>query len=198
MMAVTKLFQEIENMSAIPVCETGNWLRSVAEHRDRHAFEQLYGYFAPRVKSYMLRQGADEASADDLAQETMVQIWRKANHYNPEKAAVTTWVFSVARNLQIDRLRKHKLHEVALQTDSSSCSEHLQYNEQFEKRPDAERLRTLISRLPDDQMNVVRLAFFEGLSHTEVSCRLAIPIGTVKSRLRLAFDKLRNGMGEMI
>jgi RNA polymerase sigma-70 factor (ECF subfamily) len=198
MMAVTKLFQETENMASIPVCETGNWLRSVAQHRDRHAFEQLYGYFAPRIKSYMLRQGADETSADDLAQETMIQIWRKASHYDPGKAAVTTWVFSVARNLQIDRLRKHKLHEVELKTDSTFSSEQLHYNEQFEKHPDAERLRTLIGRLPEDQMDVVQLAFFEGLSHTEVSFRLAIPIGTVKSRLRLAFDKLRVGMGEKI
>ncbi|MBW9262740.1 MAG: sigma-70 family RNA polymerase sigma factor [Candidatus Thiodiazotropha sp. (ex. Lucinisca nassula)] len=185
-------------MAAIPVSDTRNWLRSVAERRDRHAFEQLYGYFAPKIKGYMLRQGADDASADDLAQETMVQIWRKANHYDPQKAAVSTWVFSVARNLQIDRMRKHKFYEVALNRDASSNVENLQYNEQVEDCPDTDRLRKLIGELPEEQMEVVQLAFFEGLSHSEVSCRLSIPVGTVKSRLRLAFGKLKLGMGEQI
>lgn len=198
MLAVTKLFDESENMTAIPVSDTRTWLRSVAERRDRHAFEQLYGYFAPKIKGYMLRQGADDASADDLAQETMVQIWRKANHYDPQKAAVSTWVFRVARNLQIDRMRKLKSYEVALNADASSTLENLQHNEQLEHRTDTDKLRKLIGELPEEQMEVVQLAFFEGLSHTEVSCRLSIPVGTVKSRLRLAFGKLKIGMGEKI
>ncbi|RLW60746.1 MAG: hypothetical protein B6D70_10235 [gamma proteobacterium symbiont of Stewartia floridana] len=198
MLAVTKLFNESENMTAIPVSDTRTWLRSVAERRDRHAFEQLYGYFAPKIKGYMLRQGADDASADDLAQETMVQIWRKANHYDPQKAAVSTWVFRVARNLQIDRMRKLKFYEVALNTEASSTLENLQHNEQLEHRTDTDKLRKLIGELPEEQMEVVQLAFFEGLSHSEVSCRLSIPVGTVKSRLRLAFGKLKIGMGEKI
>ncbi|MCG8017135.1 MAG: sigma-70 family RNA polymerase sigma factor [Candidatus Thiodiazotropha sp. 'RUGA'] len=198
MLAVTKLFNESENMAAIPVSDTRIWLRSVAERRDRHAFEQLYGYFAPKIKGYMLRQGADDASADDLAQETMVQIWRKANHYDPQKAAVSTWVFRVARNLQIDRMRKQKFYELTLDTDVSSNVENLQHDEQLENHPDTDRLKKLIGELPEEQIDVVRLAFFEGLSHSEVSCRLSIPVGTVKSRLRLAFGKLKTGMGEQI
>ncbi|MES9969593.1 MAG: sigma-70 family RNA polymerase sigma factor [Candidatus Thiodiazotropha sp.] len=182
----------------VSVTETVDWLVSVAEKRDRYAFERLYDHFAPRIKSYMIRQGADEASADDLAQETMVQIWRKAHHYDPQKAAVTTWIFRVARNLQIDRLRKHRLHEVELTAEAEHKDQGYGSHERFEKRPDEDKLRSLIGGLPEEQMEVVRLAFFEGLSHSEVSCRLSIPIGTVKSRMRLAFDKLRMGMGEEI
>jgi RNA polymerase sigma-70 factor (ECF subfamily) len=198
MLAVTNIIPESETMQPVPVIEAVEWLTLVAERQDRDAFERLYGYFAPRVKSYMMRQGADEASADDLAQEAMVQVWRKAHQYDPQKAAVTTWVFRVARNLRIDRLRKHKLHEVELTAEAEHSEEGGGSHERFEKRPDADRLRALVGTLPEEQMDVVRLAFFEGLSHSEVSHHLSVPIGTVKSRLRLAFSKLRAGMGEKI
>jgi RNA polymerase sigma-70 factor (ECF subfamily) len=196
MLAVTKIFPESETAAGVSAMEAVDWLTLVAEKRDRNAFECLYGYFAPRIKSYMMRQGADEASADDLAQEAMVQIWRKAHRYDPQKAAVTTWIFRVARNLQIDRLRKHKLHEVELSVETEHDDEGGGSHERFEKGPDADRLRALVGTLPEEQMDVIRLAFFEGLSHSEVSHHLSVPIGTVKSRLRLAFSKLRMGMGE--
>jgi RNA polymerase sigma-70 factor (ECF subfamily) len=196
MLAATNIIPEIKTMERTPVSETVVWLTSVAVKRDRHAFERLYGYFAPRIKHYMMQHGADEASADDLAQETMVQIWRKARYYDPQKAAATTWIFRVARNLRIDKLRKNRLHEVELTADAEHRDEGAGCHECFEKQPDADRLRTLVGSLPEEQLDVVRLAFFEGLSHSEVSHYLSIPIGTVKSRLRLAFGKLRMGMGE--
>lgn len=198
MLAVTNIIPESENIAGASASETVDWLTSVAVNRDRHAFECLYGYFAPRVKSYMMRQGVDEASADDLAQETMVQIWRKAHHYDPQKAAATTWIFRVARNLRIDRLRKYKLHEVEMTAEVEPGDDEGSGHESYEKRPDADKLRALVDTLPQNQMDVVRLAYFEGLSHSEVSLQLSIPIGTVKSRLRLAFGKLRMGMGEKI
>jgi RNA polymerase sigma-70 factor (ECF subfamily) len=198
MLAVTNIFPESETTEGVLAMEAADWLKLVAERRDRDAFERLYGFFAPRIKRYMMRQGADEASADDLAQEAMVQVWRKAHHYDPQKAAATTWVFRVARNLQIDRLRKHKLHEVELSVEAEHDEGGIGSHECFEKRPDADRLRALVTALPEEQMDVVRLAFFEGLSHSEVSLQLSVPIGTVKSRLRLAFSKLRAGMGEKI
>jgi RNA polymerase sigma-70 factor (ECF subfamily) len=199
MLAVTNIISEPGTMERKSVNETVVWLTSVGVVRDRNAFEKLYGYFAPRIKRYMMLHGADEASADDLAQETMVQIWRKACHYDPEKAAAATWIFRVARNLQIDRLRKQRLHEVELTAaHTEQGDEGTGGHERFEKRPDADRLRSMVGTLPDEQLEVVRLAFFEGLSHSEVSHQLSIPIGTVKSRLRLAFGKLRTGMGEKI
>jgi RNA polymerase sigma-70 factor (ECF subfamily) len=198
MLALSNIFTEPESMARTSVSETVAWLTSVAIKRDRHAFERLYEYFAPRIKRYMIQHGADEASADDLAQETMVQIWRKARYYDPHKAAASTWIFRVARNLQIDRLRKHRLHEVEFTTEAQQSDEETEGHEHFEIHSDRARLRTLVQSLPEEQMVVVKLAFFEGLSHSEVSHQLSIPIGTVKSRLRLAFGKLRMGMGEKI
>jgi RNA polymerase sigma-70 factor (ECF subfamily) len=172
------------------------WLKEIAAEGSRDAFERLYGQFAPRIKNYMIRQGADAATADDLAQETMVQVWRKAEQYDPTKAAPAAWMYRVARNLQIDRLRRRKLHEVELTAEADQPDEGAAGHERSVERPDADKLRALVDTLPADQLDVVRLAFFEGLSHSEIGQRLSIPLGTVKSRMRLAFSKLRTAMGE--
>ncbi len=178
--------------------EAVRWLQAISAERSRDAFERLYGQFAPKLKSYMIRQGADPATADDLAQETMVQVWRKAEQYDPAKAAPAAWIYRVARNLQIDRLRRRKLHEVELTAEADRPDEGPGGHERADERPDADRLRELVDTLPDDQLDVVRLAFFEGLSHSEIGQRLCIPLGTVKSRMRLAFGKLRAAMGEQL
>ena len=171
------------------------WLRAIATERNPEAFAGLYKHFAPRVKSYMIRQGADYAGADDLAQETMVQVWRKAEQYNPVKAPPAAWIFRIARNLQIDRLRRQKLFEVELTTEADRADEGDAEHIRSVERPDADKLHELVKTLPADQMNVLQLAFFEGMSHSEICQRLSIPLGTVKSRLRLAFNKLRMAMG---
>jgi RNA polymerase sigma-70 factor (ECF subfamily) len=177
--------------------EAAAWLSAIALHRDRQAFARLYARFAPKVKSYMIRQGADGASADDLTQETMAQIWRKAGQYAPEKAAPSSWIFRIARNLQIDRLRRQKFHEVELDAQAEQPEEGTGDHDRLTEQPDADRLRQLVDDLPTDQMEVVKLAFFEGLTHSEIGQQLSVPLGTVKSRLRLAFGKLRAGMGEV-
>jgi RNA polymerase sigma-70 factor (ECF subfamily) len=179
-----------------PSChEAVGWLRAVALDRDRRAFECLYGYFAPRVKSYMIRQGADPASAEDLTQDAMVQIWRKAHQYDPVKAAPSSWVFRIARNLQIDRLRRQRLHEVELTAEVDGADDLDDSHRRSLLQPDTDRLLRLVGELPADQLDVVKLAFFEGLSHSEIGQRLSLPLGTVKSRMRLAFGKLRAAMG---
>ncbi len=195
MIAVNKIFSIPANSPQPTKQETIVWLKSVATERDREAFEGLYKHFAPRIKSYMIRQGADTAGADDLAQETMVQVWRKAAQYNPDKAAPATWIFRVARNLQIDRLRRQKLHEVELTTEADRAEEGNAEHRRSVERPDADKLRELVKTLPTDQKDVLQLAFFEGMTHSEICKHLSIPLGTVKSRLRLAFGKLRMAMG---
>lgn len=144
----------------------------------------------------MIRQGADASSADDLAQEAMVQVWRKAEQYDPEKAAPAAWIFRIARNLQIDRLRRRKFFEVELTAEADRPDDGIDGHERTVEHIDADRLRGLVEELSDDQMDVIRLAFFEGLTHSEIGQRLELPLGTVKSRLRLAFGKLRTAMGE--
>lgn len=176
--------------------QISDWLLAIAARRDRSAFEQLYNHFASRIKSYMIRQGADAATADDLAQEAMVQVWRKAGQYDPAKAVPAAWIFRIARNLQIDRLRRRKFHEVELTAEADKTDEGVSGHERSAEQIDAERLHGLIKNLSAEQMDVIQLAFFEGLTHAEIGQRLDLPLGTVKSRLRLAFGKLRTALGE--
>ena len=176
--------------------ELALWLSAVGRSQDRQAFEALFEYFAPRLKSYISRLGADSATAEDLAQETMVQIWRKAALYDKRKAVPAAWVFRVARNLRIDRLRKQRFHETDIEETVVQSEDNGAGNDRVVDRLDASRLAPLVDALPADQQEVVRLAFFEGLSHAEIEQRLEIPLGTVKSRMRLAFGKLRKAMGE--
>ncbi len=173
-----------------------HWMERIATSRDRTAFEHLFRYFAPKLKSYMRRLGADAAFAEDLAQETLVQVWRKAERFDPGRATPAAWIFTIARNLRIDRLRKQRFHEVELGAEIELDDTGRDGHERAMERIDADRLLEMVGSLPHDQMQVVRLAFFEGLSHSEIGARLEVPLGTVKSRLRLAFGKLRTALGE--
>jgi len=195
-LAVNTLDKTPENVANSREEDARSWMRAIARDRDPQAFERLYQYYAPRLKSYMVRQGADSASADDLAQEAMVQVWRKAEQYDPARAAPAAWIYRVARNLRIDKLRRQKLHEVELTIEAEKVDESSSGHEAATEQIDAQRLRNVVETLPEEQMEVVQLAFFEGLSHSEVGQRLSIPLGTVKSRLRLAFGKLRTAVGE--
>ena len=143
-----------------------------------------------------MRQGANREEADDLAQETMVRVWRKAEQYDPLKSTPAAWIFRIARNLQIDRLRKRKFHEMELTDATELRDEGASTHDQTALHLDAEKLHQLVKNLPDEQMEVIRLAFFDGLTHVEIGDRLELPLGTVKSRMRLAFGKLRTAMGE--
>ena len=159
MCVVTKIISVTVDTPQPTKEETIVWLRAIATERNREAFEGLYKHFAPRVKSYMIRQGADSGGADDLAQETMVQVWRKAEQYDPAKAAPAAWIFRVARNLQIDRLRRQKLFEVELTAEADRADESDAEHIRSVERPDADKLRELVKTLPTDQMNVLQLAF---------------------------------------
>ena len=163
----------------------------VSSARDRQAFESLFRFYAPRVKSFMMRKGADEQMAEELAQETMLRVWRKAEFYQPSKSAVSSWIFTIARNLRIDRLRRESIrhfddladYDAA---DTAPASDEIAYRQQQKARIEAS-----LRALPDDQTMVMRLAFIDDLSQREIADRLGLPLGTVKSRMRLAYGKLR-------
>jgi RNA polymerase sigma-70 factor (ECF subfamily) len=177
-----------------PPPELADWLAAVAQRQDRLAFAGLFQWFAPRIKRYMERLGADHALAEDLAQETLVQVWRKAGQYDPAKAGPSAWVFTVARNLRIDRLRRQRFFEVELTEAAETEDERRDGHQRTLDGLDAARLSALVAELPTEQIHVVQLAYFEGLSHAEVGKALEVPLGTVKSRLRLALTKLRGAM----
>jgi RNA polymerase sigma-70 factor (ECF subfamily) len=167
------------------------WMAAVAEHRDRDAFEQLFRYYAPRLQRYMLKAGMGPEAAEDMVQETMVEVWRKARLYRAEIGRVSTWIFTIARNLRIDRLRAHRHVEVPLEPEvHAATSEDLDHG----LRVDAQRLVEQLRSLPSEQRHVMQLSYLEGLSHSEIGRRLGLPLGTVKSRLRLAFARTRERM----
>jgi RNA polymerase sigma-70 factor, ECF subfamily len=172
-------------------------LQQIAVHRDIDAFRQLFQSYAPRVKSYMMRQGADANTAEELAQETLLTVWRKAALYSGEKGSPTTWIFTIARNLRIDRLRREfpwqELPEGHDETASSDVAPDEAVSEAERKR----RVQAALATLPEDQHEVVTLSYIDGLSHSEIAERLKLPLGTVKSRMRLAYQKIRESVEDL-
>jgi RNA polymerase sigma-70 factor (ECF subfamily) len=169
-------------------------IEAVAFTRDRTAFGKLFYYFAPRVKTFMRRSGLSEADAENLAQETMLRVWRKAELYNPATAGFEAWLFTIARNLRIDALRRERRGvldgasdvETEFLLDQAPLPDAVVASAQGEVR-----VRGALTELSDEQQRVVELSFFQEQAHAEIARVLGIPLGTVKSRLRLAMVKLR-------
>ena len=176
------------------VVEMNALLGRVASERDRTAFAALFSHFAPRVKAYLLRQGAPASVAEDLAQEALLSLWRKAHLFDPAKASVGTWLFTIACNLRIDAIRREKRPELDpedFMPDSAPAAD-----ESLVQADDESRLRLALKDLPADQIQVVELSFFADKPHSQIATELGIPLGTVKSRLRLAMSRLKRALGE--
>jgi len=171
--------------------EHRGWLKSIAASQDKSAFAELFEWYAPRVKSVMIRQGADQGLAEELAQETMLSVWRKSHLFDPEKAAPSTWIFTIARNLRIDRFRKENRPELDPNDPSLTPAAERPADDALEDLDRQKLVRESLQALPKEQREAVALSFIEGLSHPEIAERLGLPLGTVKSRLRLSFEKLR-------
>lgn len=171
-------------------------LHRVAAH-DAGAFRQLFALYGPRVKAYMMRQGADAQIAEDLAQETMLMVWRKAAQFSGDKGSTTTWIFTIARNLRIDRLRREVPFQELPSSHEQEAAQDARADETLAQRENEARVRTALSMLPADQREIVTLAFVDGLSHSEIAARLGLPIGTVKSRMRLAYQKIRAAVEDL-
>ena len=170
-------------------------LRRIAESRDRAAFQELFEHFAPRVKAYAMKLGASAQAAEDLAQEAMLTVWRKAGLFDPARAAASTWIFTIARNLRIDLLRRERLMRLDGGDPSLAPETEPDAGESFDARQDGEALRHALRTLPAEQSQIVMLSFFSDKPHSQIAAELNIPLGTVKSRLRLAMARLRAGLG---
>lgn len=170
------------------------WLRAVAHAGDREAFGLLFAHFAPRIKSYLLRAGTDDALAEDLAQETMVLVWRKAALFDAAHAGASTWVFTIARNLRVDRFRRQG-GAGALQMDDVDLDGLAHGAPEPAAQLHAQRMerhvQAALRQLPAEQAMVLQLSYYEDQPHARIAERLGIPLGTVKSRVRLAVAHLR-------
>jgi RNA polymerase sigma-70 factor (ECF subfamily) len=159
---------------------------------DRVAFAARVGRYAPKVKSYLMRLGAGGAAAEDLSQEAMISVWRRAAFYDATRAKPSTWVFVIARNAWIDRLRREKV-ELAYRSVNPPVEESQEEAPDVAaaRRDDKSRIADALSVLSEEQRQVVQLSFFEDRPHSEIATQLSLPLGAVKSRLRLALIKLR-------
>ena len=168
---------------------------AIAERGDRAAFATLFNHFAPRVKSYMLSLGATPEMAEELAQETMLIVWRRADAFDASRAAASTWIFTIARNLRIDISRRDRRpmagDDPSLETPAPPLQDATMVAAQ-----DEVRIASALEALSADQARVVREAFFSDKPHSEIATDLGLPLGTVKSRLRLAMVRLRMLLGE--
>jgi len=171
--------------------ELDELLTAVGSDRDGEAFSVLFDHFGPRVQAQMVRLGLAPFAAADVTQDVMETIWRKAHLFDRSKSAATTWIFSIAQHRRIDVGRRSREHTFATEdfwdipdpaAGSDDCLDTIQREE---------RVHAALDSLPHDQFTLVHLAFFEGLSHSTIAKRLKLPLGTVKSRLRLAFGRLR-------
>lgn len=166
----------------------------VAAERDRTAFGQLFDFYAPRLKAYLRRLGMDDNAAEDIVQDVMVVLWNKAHLFDPAKSSLSTWLFRVARNRRIDLMRRDKSglldpDEPLLQPSEPESADKMMDGEQRDAR-----VRMAMANLPEEQINLVKMAFFLGLSHSQIADETGLPLGTVKSRIRLAFGRLRKAL----
>jgi RNA polymerase sigma-70 factor, ECF subfamily len=166
-------------------------MERVAQFKDKAAYSALFSYYGPRVKAYLLRLGADDALAEELAQDVMVIVWRKAELFDRTQASVSTWLFRIARNKRIDAIRRTKKPELdpndpLLLPSAPVAADNLVSGAQRDQL-----VREAMVDLPSEQKLLLQQAFYDGLSHREIAEQTGTPLGTVKSRLRLAFLKLR-------
>ena len=172
------------------ISEQTVWMLAVRDQRDKAAFSRLFDHFAPRLKGFVLRSALSEAQADEVVQDVMLAIWHKAASFDPERAQVSAWVYQIARNRQIDVLRKTRRpmpEELKLEPDHEPDSAQIVAMEQ-----EAAALRTALGSLAEDQRAIIEKAYLGELTHTEIQAQTGLPLGTIKSRIRLGLERLRH------
>ncbi len=166
---------------------------AIRDSKDRKAFAALFRHFAPRVKAFLMKSGANEGLAEECTQEVMATLWTKAHMFDPSRASVSTWVFTIARNRKIDALRRMRRPE----------PEDLPWGPEAEPdqadvmtlKQESEKLAEAIADLPEKQRELIQAAYFGDLSHAQIAEETGLPLGTIKSRIRLALERLRHAMG---
>lgn len=170
------------------------WIEQMkaVQNGDKRAFIELFNHFGPRVKAFLIKSGAAPDIAEDCAQDVMATLWRKAHLFDPSKASVSTWIFTIARNRRIDLLRKERRPEPEDLTWGPEAEP--DQADVIALQQDTSRLGEAIAELPDKQRKLIEAAYFGDLSHSEIASQTGLPLGTIKSRLRLALERLRHAM----
>ena len=180
-----------------PPQELQRLLQQVAASRDKQAFAALFRFYGPRLKSFLGKQGFTDAECEDLVQETMLNLWRKAESFDATKAGVSTWIFTIARNCGIDRRRRTaRISSQPAEEGLDEPDPDMLAEEAMIVRQNEAAVRGALERLPLEQATVIRMAYFGDRAQAEIAKTLGIPLGTVKSRVRLALQRLRTMMEE--
>ncbi|MBN8916394.1 MAG: sigma-70 family RNA polymerase sigma factor [Rhizobiales bacterium] len=183
--------QPAEPRVAASGAELSALIVAIATRADREAFGRLFRHFAPRVKSYLVRNGLSANAAEELAQETLLTVWRKAAYFDPTRAAASTWIFTIARNLSIDLKRRERYGDT-YQAEAHEDEVDETSGETILMTAEREaRVRAALAKLSEEQATIVRLSFFQEKPHSQIAQELGIPLGTAKSRVRLALNRLR-------
>jgi RNA polymerase sigma-70 factor (ECF subfamily) len=182
---------ELPHMNKLASEDFARLVERVSQHRDRESFTTLFDYFGPRINAYLQRLGLEASQAEELVQEVMIVLWHKAHLFDPAKSSLATWLFRIARNRRIDLVRRDRSHLLDPHDPIFQPSESEPVDEGLDNRQRENRIRKAIEGLPSEQVEMIRYAFFLGLTHSEISERTNLPLGTVKSRIRLAFSRLR-------
>ena len=162
----------------------------ITVNRDEIAFSNLFDFLAPKIKAYYLQNGLISENAEELTQEVMSIIWSKSDKFNPSKSALTTWVYTIARNKKIDFLRKNSkikyndddIREFLYEKNETDTIEENEIEDQVSK---------INSQLDINQKKIIKMNFFENKSHKKIAEELEIPLGTVKSRIRHILIKMQ-------
>lgn len=190
-----KLREERAQESLTPP-ELVELVQAIAEQRCKIAFKGLFAYFAPRLKAYLIRLGSDADQAEELVQEALIMVWRKAASFDPAQAAVSTWIFTIARNKRIDAIRREKRPEIDLEDPALVPQSETLADDIIEEQQHSRRLKAAISRLSTEQAKLIQMAYFGDKAHGAIAEETGLPLGTVKSRLRLALGHLRKELKE--
>jgi RNA polymerase sigma-70 factor (ECF subfamily) len=182
---------------AMGAADMARLIEVVAADRDRAAFTALFDYFAPRIKGLLMRSGTTAAAAEELAQDAMLTVWRKAAQFDRTRAGASAWIFTIARNLRIDVARREQRGKVLELESSEALEPPARPDDEYDTGQREQRVRDALTHLSDDQIRVVRLSFFEGKAHGDIALELELPLGTVKSRIRLAMNRLRDLLGDL-
>ncbi|WP_245281440.1 sigma-70 family RNA polymerase sigma factor [Rhizobium sp. AAP43] len=171
-------------------------LASVGQERDVQAFETIFKHYSPKVRAYMAKLARDGQAAEELMQETMLAVWNKAEQFDPARGNVSSWIFTIARNLRIDAFRREKRPTFDPTDPAFVPDDVMPADVEYEERQEADRLRRAMETLPPEQYELLKMSFYKEVSHSAIADELGLPMGTVKSRIRLAFAKLRAALEE--
>ena len=170
---------------------------AIAQSADRAAFRAVFDYYAPRVKSFLMRAGGDPARAEEVTQETMVAVWRKAHLFDPDKASAATWIFTIARNLRIDAFRRERRPEIDPEDPMLQLSAPADPVSELAGAEDAAALAGALAELSADDRQLLDLAYYKDRSQSQIAAELGLPLGTVKSRMRQIYAKLRTRLDHL-